>query len=404
MTLAQVGGEDLSRSFLSLVETGRSRISVRALTIVAERLGLPMSYFLEGASAGGEAERELTLDRVEAALRERRADEALRLIPDDVPERLRWRALWLRGLAMVDLGQAREAIPVLEEAAAASESSASPRDHAQVLYVLAQALYARSAYSEARGHLEKAVVIAQELDDTSILGLLTVALGHIAYSLGDFEQAIAAYDRARDLFAGMRDPVRLASIYAGLSRVYERSGDTEAALRYSRLSLGIHEQRHNEREAARELAAIAERSLKLGQIDRALTDAREALTLAQQAKSPDIEALARVALARASVAARDFTAADTEVTVAEQQAQSLGQLTQGEILLVRAALAEERGDQDAMDDYYRSAIDLFKDIGHRARLAEAALIYSRKLQERGDTENALAFALMAAEARQVESR
>ena len=39
LSLAQVGGQDLSRSFLSAVEHGRTRISLRALSIVAERLG-----------------------------------------------------------------------------------------------------------------------------------------------------------------------------------------------------------------------------------------------------------------------------------------------------------------------------------------------------------------------------
>lgn len=48
MSLEQLGGGELSRSFLSLVERGRSRISLRALGIVANRLGLPISYFIDG--------------------------------------------------------------------------------------------------------------------------------------------------------------------------------------------------------------------------------------------------------------------------------------------------------------------------------------------------------------------
>jgi transcriptional regulator with XRE-family HTH domain len=48
MTLEQLGGGELSRSFLSLVERGRSRISLRALAIVANRLELPIRYFIEG--------------------------------------------------------------------------------------------------------------------------------------------------------------------------------------------------------------------------------------------------------------------------------------------------------------------------------------------------------------------
>lgn len=56
MTLAELGGNELSRSFLSSVERGRSRISLRALTIVARRLGLPMGYFFDGeASSDTEA-------------------------------------------------------------------------------------------------------------------------------------------------------------------------------------------------------------------------------------------------------------------------------------------------------------------------------------------------------------
>ncbi len=45
MTLTQLGGDDLSRSFLSLIEGGKSRISIKSLFIVADALDLPMSYF-----------------------------------------------------------------------------------------------------------------------------------------------------------------------------------------------------------------------------------------------------------------------------------------------------------------------------------------------------------------------
>lgn len=52
MTLAELGGPDLSRSFLSLVERGKSRISLRALAIVARKLDLPVSYFLDQPGVG----------------------------------------------------------------------------------------------------------------------------------------------------------------------------------------------------------------------------------------------------------------------------------------------------------------------------------------------------------------
>ena len=67
MSLAQLGGDELSRSFISAVERGRARISLRALAIIAGRLKRPISYFVDDAPAIGE-EREVTLDHAEAAL------------------------------------------------------------------------------------------------------------------------------------------------------------------------------------------------------------------------------------------------------------------------------------------------------------------------------------------------
>jgi transcriptional regulator with XRE-family HTH domain len=53
MTLAQLGGDDFSRSYLSAMERGKCRASVRALTILARRLGLPVSHFVYGCDGPG---------------------------------------------------------------------------------------------------------------------------------------------------------------------------------------------------------------------------------------------------------------------------------------------------------------------------------------------------------------
>jgi RNA polymerase sigma factor (sigma-70 family) len=51
MTQAQLAGEDFTKGFISLVETGRTRISLRAGEIFAARLGVPMSVLIPGGSA-----------------------------------------------------------------------------------------------------------------------------------------------------------------------------------------------------------------------------------------------------------------------------------------------------------------------------------------------------------------
>ena len=47
LSLEEVGGTELTRSYMSLVEHGRTRISLQSLMIVAERLGVSMVSLLE---------------------------------------------------------------------------------------------------------------------------------------------------------------------------------------------------------------------------------------------------------------------------------------------------------------------------------------------------------------------
>ena len=67
LSLAELGGAELSRSFLSAVERGRTRISLRALTIVAARPKRSVAYFLEDPPIIDKAT-EVPIDLAEAAL------------------------------------------------------------------------------------------------------------------------------------------------------------------------------------------------------------------------------------------------------------------------------------------------------------------------------------------------
>lgn len=49
LTLSQLAGDDFTRGFLSAVEHGRAGVSLRTLAILADRLGLPVSYFVDDA-------------------------------------------------------------------------------------------------------------------------------------------------------------------------------------------------------------------------------------------------------------------------------------------------------------------------------------------------------------------
>ena len=50
MSLAKVAGADFSRAFLNQVELNKSRPSVRVLRVIADRLGTPVDYLLDGST------------------------------------------------------------------------------------------------------------------------------------------------------------------------------------------------------------------------------------------------------------------------------------------------------------------------------------------------------------------
>ena len=68
LSLAALGGNELTRGFLSAVETGRSSISLKSLGLVAERLHLPVSFFVDDRPPIHEATGPTTVDHAEAAL------------------------------------------------------------------------------------------------------------------------------------------------------------------------------------------------------------------------------------------------------------------------------------------------------------------------------------------------
>jgi transcriptional regulator with XRE-family HTH domain len=68
LSLAQLGGESMTRGFLSAVENGRSGISFARLATVADVLKLPISYFLDEAPALPAPTTRVTVDHAEAAL------------------------------------------------------------------------------------------------------------------------------------------------------------------------------------------------------------------------------------------------------------------------------------------------------------------------------------------------
>jgi transcriptional regulator with XRE-family HTH domain len=180
LTLAQLGGEDYSRSFLSLVENGHSRISLRGLALIAKRLDRPISSFFTDDVTARENAADYIVSQAEIAVRESHADEALRLLESvELTSKVKARSLWVKGSAQLLQFQLESAAYTLRDALAAVDAEADPRLAGEIHYRLGQALYADQHYNEAFPIFQEGDRLARQAGDDQLRGRLTVMLGHL---------------------------------------------------------------------------------------------------------------------------------------------------------------------------------------------------------------------------------
>lgn len=399
MSLADVGRDDLTRSFLSLVELGRSRISLRALSIVASRLDLPISYFLEDAPGAREGGIELTLDLVEADVIRGKPNAALdKLETLEVSQPLRPRVQWLRGRALIEVGAPRDAVAALREGLTAAKQLDDSPMTPYLQHEMGRALYGTGNYDEALGHLRDALDASTgESQDPTLIGRITIGIGHILYIRGDSQGAIEHYERARDLFRQVSDLNTLGAVYSGLSLAYSRKGDAGNALRYSRLSIAAFTAHQNEQQAARELNNLAGRYQELDDLRSALECGAEAVARAQMVNARDVEAVAHSTLASVHLRLDEFEEAKNEAELAEGMARSDDDMARIDAWIVQAKIAEHDGDIEQADDLYVRALTALDRAGCYTAYADTALGYSLALRQRGETERALEYAVQAAQ-------
>jgi transcriptional regulator with XRE-family HTH domain len=116
LSLAKVAGGDFSRAFLNQVELNKSRPSVRVLRVIADRLGTPVDYLLDGSTPSLDREIALEKARLELARGDlRRCLSAIEPALDAKEWPLGVDARLCAGEAMLGLGRGVEARRLLEE-------------------------------------------------------------------------------------------------------------------------------------------------------------------------------------------------------------------------------------------------------------------------------------------------
>ena len=245
LTQAQLAEPQYTKAYISMLESGRTRASMKALEHIAGRLGVQPSDLLGGSPSPAGPQYDLLEARrlVEQAL----AKDAIPLLealeegltPSDQLVRLRYLAI-----AYNAVGEVKQAFPLLERAQRMAELLGDQGEQVRIKAALA-ASYARTyAYEDSIRLLRECI----QACDEGVISDPTFhfrRLSDLAVSLTNQrrpKEAMPVYERAIEMADQFSDRSSLGVMYAGLAKAHHLQGDVELAIRNNQRSLQVYEE------------------------------------------------------------------------------------------------------------------------------------------------------------------
>ena len=245
LTQAQVAEPNYTKAYISMLESGRTRASMKALEHIAGVLGVKPADLLGGVAAPATPQFELLEAR--RYIEQGMTSEAIPILEaleeglgaSDQLVRLRYLAI-----AYNATGQPKLAFPLIERAQRMAELLDDAEEQIRVKSVLAAAYGRTYAYDDAARVLRECVAACEDgtLTDPPFHFRRLVDLAIILTNLRQSKQALATYERAIELSGQFSDRTSTGALYAGMAKTYQNDGDLEAAIVYNQKSLQVYEE------------------------------------------------------------------------------------------------------------------------------------------------------------------
>ena len=402
MSQAQLAGEELTKGFISQLESGTVRPSIRSLQLIATRLGKSLDYFLgdEPLSLQKRIEfldlaSQAAFERSEWAELARISQEAMRLElqPMQRATFLRWAAQ-----ARVGTGDNEGAFELADEALRIVDRASAPATHAATLVVkgvaymnIGQIFAASEAFEAALDTID-----AHEVLDVRLRSRLLVNLATTYRRLNRTAKAIQCYESAFALANRHADTLSVARSLMGLAVSLYDSGELDGAIANYRRALELFRSIEDQRFQSSVLLSLAVVHTQQGKLDEAEQYARACRERAMAGGDVRSAAIADEELARVALVRGDAKGA---LELAQSAARRLGEVgdihQQAGAARITAAALHALGDHAGADAAYDRAIELARGIEMFPSVSEYASEYAQKLRERGEYERAFQYLELA---------
>lgn len=412
MTQAQLASPEFSISYISAIERGKIRPSLKALSILARRLDVPLTFLLEGSPAGAAEARavgyspadagpdqKIDVDLLQAHVLIQQGEhrQAEQLLAPIQPERITtdqvYRLFLLRGQIHLAANEYQEAVVDLRAAVTQAESLGDSEYIERARNLLGRAYYSLYNYTLAiENHLRCFTAIENgQISDPLFAFEVFTNLANDYYRLADLGKSISFYHRALDTFEAMqRDTKSFAQLYMQISQRYKSSGKLTIAHDYAMRSLALFEMRDELRSIGLTHQRLGKALERQSDFDTAEAEYRLAINIERELNDEAAASICHTGLAELLLKRGRVKEAEQETQEALKYARAINDAqTHGQALMALAQIRHEAADYAAADELFTQALDLL-DTSHAHDIAAGAYFrYANLLEGRGDVQRSL---------------
>ena len=412
LTQSELAGERFSKEYVSQIERGKTRPTGETIAWLASRLEVDAGYLANGVSTDERGRVEATLTRAEALVEAHRHEEAVAEFERVRPAvaatgatELEARLLSGEAWARMHQGELREAMDLLTRARTVTEAAPfSDLDRAEILYRLGVCRYKLSSISTAIGLFNEAYAIAERSElPCDVLRSNILAYRSRCYRRQrDLEAAREDVERALELAQSLDDTTTMANVYVQASLVAERMGHWVLARNYAERAKTFYEELNDQRNLAGLLNNIGGLNLMLGKPEEAIEYLKSSYSTALDADSKEEAAQATGSLAAVHLEMNDFEQAERfarqALNLLEGRVDFLHEIGPSQLVLGRALM--EQGRLDDAEEAFKAADASFEQLSSASHRARAWIALGDLAARRGDDRTAARHYRNAAEALQ----
>lgn len=357
LTQQELAGDHCSKEYVSQIERGRARPTGEMLERLAERLEVDRQYLEHGVSSGDYVRAEALVAKMEALVTGKRYGEAVEaatgFVPSPEAPELELRALLADGWARMYEGDLRAALDRFERARElAATPGMGPVELADALFRLACCRYKLSSIGIAIGLFDEALEVVEKSGlpcdrlRVDILGWRS----RCRRRQRDWVSARDDVERALELAQGLDDAELEANTLFQASLICEREGNWLRARRLAEQARDLYEQLDDRVNVGRQLNNLGGFEFLLGNTAKAIERLQQAHELADRIGSTPDAAQALCSLAEVELSEREYADAEEHA---------------------RASVALLDGRDDFLDVLGTAQLRLGKALVAQGRLVEA---------------------------------